>query len=84
MAPPEIAAPAVITFEPPAPVTADELGQWLLRRRFALSYRSGYLRRRNLMQVCLLGDVRRSSIAALAAAIDQRLGTAERPNVGAR
>jgi len=78
VAPPEIAAPTVITFEPPAGNSACELGEWLMERGFALNHRSVYLERRNLIQVCLLGAVHRSSIAALAAAIDERLGVAIR------
>ena len=69
-----LSAPAVLSFEPPAGVAAGALGAWLEERGFALSHRSGYLERRNLIQVCLLGAVHRAAIAALATAIDERLG----------
>lgn len=84
LAPPAISAPAVLSFEPPRGVAAGALGAWLEERGFALSHRSGYLERRNLIQVCLLGAVHRSAIAALATAIDDRLGVARPAPTAAR
>lgn len=56
LAPLAISSPVVITLHPPRPVRAFDLGALLESRGVLLSYRSDYLVRRNLLQVCLLGE----------------------------
>jgi aspartate aminotransferase-like enzyme len=68
----EIAAPWVLTILPPEGTDAFALGERLEEQGFLLSYRSGYLVRRNWLQVCLMGE---HAPAALDALLD-RLATA--------
>lgn len=70
LAPPEVASPAVVSLDP-APLSAPEMGEWLEARGFWLSYRSEYLVRRNLIQVCLMGEHRRGEIEALLERLDE-------------
>ena len=56
MAPEAIAAPMVLTLSPPPGVTALALGEALEDQGIWLSYRSGYLAKRNLIQICLMGE----------------------------
>jgi aspartate aminotransferase-like enzyme len=59
MAPEPIAAPMVLTLLPPPGVDALALGEALEEQGIWLSYRSGYLVERNLIQICLMGEHRR-------------------------
>lgn len=56
LAPLALASPAVLSLLPPPPWRAFALGEALDERGFLLSYRSDYLERRNLIQVCLMGE----------------------------
>ncbi|HEV7506795.1 MAG TPA: aminotransferase class V-fold PLP-dependent enzyme [Thermoanaerobaculia bacterium] len=56
MAPETIAAPMVLTLLPPPGVAALALGEALEDQGIWLSYRSGYLVKRNLIQICLMGE----------------------------
>ena len=76
-APATIAAPAVISFEPPEDIDPAELGQWLEDQGFFLSHRSAYLERRGILQICLMGEVHWSEIAALLAVLAKRVGREE-------
>jgi aspartate aminotransferase-like enzyme len=60
-----IAAPMVLTLLPPPGVGALALGDALGEREIWVSYRSGYLIERNLLQVCLMGEHRRWELEAL-------------------
>lgn len=51
------AAPAVISFVVPAELSSLRLGEKLEKRGCLLSFRSSYLVERNIMQICLMGDV---------------------------
>lgn len=66
LAPTEVSSPAVVTLAP-EPLSAPEMGEWLEARGLWLSYRSEYLVRRNLIQVCLMGEHHRGEIEALLA-----------------
>ncbi|HYX24261.1 MAG TPA: aminotransferase class V-fold PLP-dependent enzyme [Thermoanaerobaculia bacterium] len=65
LAPEPIAAPMVLTLLPPPGVTALALGEALEERGIWLSYRSGYLLERNLLQVCLMGEHHRWELEEL-------------------
>lgn len=69
MAPEEIAAPMVLTLVPPAGVQAWALGEALEERGIWLSYRSGYLMERNLLQICLMGEHGRAELQELLAVL---------------
>lgn len=69
LAPEPIAAPMVLTLEPPSGVAALALGDALEERGIWLSYRSGYLVERNLLQVCLMGEHQRWELEELLTAL---------------
>ena len=50
------AAPAVITIALPAALSSLEVGRRLDGLGYTLSYKSGYLIRRNWIQICLMGE----------------------------
>ena len=58
-------SPAVITLAVPASGTSQELGARLERAGFLLSYNSKYLRSRNWIQICLMGDFARHDLEQL-------------------
>ncbi|HEV7667362.1 MAG TPA: aminotransferase class V-fold PLP-dependent enzyme [Thermoanaerobaculia bacterium] len=70
----EIAAPWVLTLLPPEGTKAFDLGERLEAAGFLLSYRSGYLVRRNWLQVCLMGE---HTPAALDALLDRLAAACE-------
>ena len=59
------AAPAVITLALPPNMSSTDLGDSLERAGFSLSYNSEYLRARNWIQVCLMGDFARRDVDPL-------------------
>lgn len=61
----EIAAPWVVTFAPGDGASAFALGERLEAEGFLLSYRSGYLARRNWLQACLMGEHTEEALDAL-------------------
>jgi aspartate aminotransferase-like enzyme len=65
MAPEPIAAPMVLTLLPPPGIQALALGDALEEREIWVSYRSGYLVERNLLQVCLMGEHHRWELEEL-------------------
>ena len=56
VAPPEHAAPAVLTLALPDDTRSEMVGDWLEEAGFLLSYKSEYLIRRNWIQICLMGE----------------------------
>ncbi|MBN2432458.1 MAG: aminotransferase class V-fold PLP-dependent enzyme [Acidobacteria bacterium] len=52
----EHSSPAVISIELPAGLNSEEIGRRLEETGFFLSYKSEYLLRRNVIQVCLMGE----------------------------
>jgi len=50
-------SPAVITVALPCQLSSRKLGEAMEQRGWMLSYRSGYLLERNLIQICLMGVV---------------------------
>jgi len=65
LAPVETAAPWVLTLVPPDGTSAFVLGERLEEAGFLLSYRSGYLVRRNWLQVCWMGEHAPATLDAL-------------------
>ncbi len=66
-------APWVLTFRPPLDREAFALGEALERRGVLLSYRSGYLVERGLLQVCRMGERREGEIESLTEALGEAL-----------
>jgi aspartate aminotransferase-like enzyme len=58
-------SPAVITFALRDPGSSESIGRKLEEEGFQLSYRSEYLRRRNWIQICLMGECRRTDLQRL-------------------
>ena len=58
-------SPALITIALPDNINSKELGKLLDRAGFALSYMSGYLIERNLIQIALMGDVSKVKLMPL-------------------
>jgi len=65
LAPDDYASPAVITLALPKSLSSQEIGDQLQAAGFLLSYQSQYLRDRNWVQICLMGDCSRQSLVAL-------------------
>lgn len=70
LAPDEHASPAVITLVLPPEINSNDLGHCLDERGYLLSYKSEYLLRRNWIQICLMGENPRESIAPLLDILD--------------
>ncbi len=62
-------SPAIITLALPVALSSDEVGLKLEEAGFQLSYRSEYLRRRNWMQICLMGECREDDLLRLVDAL---------------
>ena len=58
-------SPAVITIAVPAGVDAVEFARSLAESGFLLSYNSEYLRRRNWIQICAMGECTREKVVSL-------------------
>jgi aspartate aminotransferase-like enzyme len=80
MAPEPIAAPMVLTLLPPSGVAALALGEALEEREIWLSYRSGYLIERNLLQVCLMGEHHRWELVELLKVLAVLTSTEHQPS----
>jgi len=65
LAPDAHASPAVITLALPKSINSQNTGDQLQAAGFLLSYQSAYLRDRNWIQICLMGDCSRQSLVAL-------------------
>jgi aspartate aminotransferase-like enzyme len=59
------AMPGVVTITLPAGQNSTEFGQKLQKAGFLLSYNSDYLRRRNWIQICLMGEYSQDKIETL-------------------
>ena len=56
VAPPDHAAPSVLTVALPPDLDSDRIGSQLREAGFLLSYQSRYLLERNWIQICLMGS----------------------------
>ncbi len=86
VAPESVASPAIVTIALPPGVSSEALGERLATAGFELSFRSGYLRRHNWIQVSLMGECSRERLEALLVAlrIDARGGAVRRDDVRMR
>ncbi|NOS70467.1 MAG: aminotransferase class V-fold PLP-dependent enzyme [Verrucomicrobia bacterium] len=62
-------SPAAITIELPSDVKSVEFGKLMQESGFLLSCNSEYLRRRNWIQICLMGEIPREKVTALVNAL---------------
>ncbi len=59
------ASPAVVTIELPETMASVKLGKLIEESGYLLSYNSEYLRRRNWIQICLMGEGSREKLVSL-------------------
>ena len=62
-------SPAVTTVVLPNGIASEDLGARLEEDGFAIGYRSEYLRRRNWIQICLMGNYRRDCLGSLVSSL---------------
>lgn len=65
LAPESVAAPAVVTIVLPPELSSVELGRRMEENGFLLSYNSEYLRRRNWIQIALMGECAREKVLSM-------------------
>jgi aspartate aminotransferase-like enzyme len=58
-------SPAVITIALPASMNSTSIGNLMKESGFLLSYNSDYLRGKNWIQICLMGEIAREKVVAL-------------------
>lgn len=58
-------SPAVITIALPASLNSITIGNLMKESGFLLSYNSDYLRAKNWIQICLMGEIAREKVVAL-------------------
>jgi len=64
-------SPAVITIALPPELSSVRVGEAMHEAGYLLSYNSGYLRRKNWIQICLMGECPREKIAPVANALNR-------------
>lgn len=69
-----ICSPSVVTFRLPDGYNAEIIGRELDRRGYYISYRSAYLKRRNLMQIALMGQFAKSELGNLVSVLRELTG----------
>ncbi len=69
-------SPAVTTIALPETISSEWVGRKLNEAGFQLSYRSYYLRERNWIQICLMGEVDQESLIPLLALLGRLCATA--------
>jgi aspartate aminotransferase-like enzyme len=62
-------SPAVITIQLPLEINSGKFGGAMQEAGYLLSFNSDYLRRKNWVQVCLMGECTREKVVALANAL---------------
>jgi aspartate aminotransferase-like enzyme len=69
-------SPAVTTIELPESLSSEWVGRKLSEYGYQLSYRSRYLRERNWIQICLMGEVEQQSLVPLLGLLNRLCATA--------
>ncbi len=64
-------SPAVITMALPAEMNSTKIGEAMQEAGYLLSCNSGYLRRKNWIQVCFMGEGTQEKVVALANALNR-------------
>ena len=65
VAPDAHASPAVLSIALPGEISSKSIGWQLQKAGYLLSYKSGYLLKRNWIQICLMGEWSRENLATL-------------------
>jgi aspartate aminotransferase-like enzyme len=79
VAPDSDATPGVVTIALPPNQSSAQLGQLSHRAGFLLSYNSDYLRKRNWIQICLMGDYCQDRLEALTTWLGKNASAATAP-----
>jgi aspartate aminotransferase-like enzyme len=66
-----LTSPAVITIALPPEMSSTKIGEAMQEAGYLLSCHSEYLRRKNWIQVCLMGECTREKVVALANALNR-------------
>ena len=66
-----LTSPAVITMALPPELVSAKIGEAMQEAGYLLSYNSEYLRQKNWIQVCLMGECTREKVVALANALNR-------------
>lgn len=64
-------SPAVITIALPEGLNSVTIGNLLKESGFLLSYNSDYLRKKNWIQICLMGEIAKEKVVALVVALNR-------------
>ena len=64
-------SPAVITLALPPELNSVKAGEAMQEAGYLLSYNSGYLRRKNWIQICLMGECQREKVVPVANALNR-------------
>jgi aspartate aminotransferase-like enzyme len=64
-------SPAVITIALPPELDSSRVGSAIQESGYLLSYKSEYLRRKNWIQICLMGDTAREKLVSLLNALNR-------------
>jgi aspartate aminotransferase-like enzyme len=72
-------SPAVITIQLPPEISSVKFGSAMQETGYLLSFNSEYLRRKNWVQICLMGECAREKVVSLANAIHRVYRKAEGP-----
>jgi aspartate aminotransferase-like enzyme/N-acyl-L-homoserine lactone synthetase len=76
------ASPAVITIQLPESLNSAAIGNLMKESGFLLSCNSEYLRQKNWIQICLMGEIAREKVVALVNALQRVCGKMQpRPTV---
>jgi len=64
-------SPAVVTIALPPMMNSVKIGEAMQEAGYLLSYNSGYLRRKNWIQICLLGECTREKVVSVTNALNR-------------
>jgi len=64
-------SPAVITIALPPEMNSLKIGEAMQEAGYLLSYNSGYLRRKNWIQICLMGECPREKVVSVVNALNR-------------
>src|SRR5882724_8245082 len=64
-------SPVVVTIALPADLNSLKIGELIQESGYLLSYNSEYLRRKNWIQVCLMGDPAKDKLVSLLNALNR-------------
>lgn len=73
-----VTSPAVVTIELPPEIDSTVAGTLLKESGFLLSCNSDYLRGKNWIQICLMGEIAREKVVALTSALNRVLRKTEK------